>query len=166
MGNKMNRAERQAIIAAMQRDLLTIAKESFPKHCSCGRSYENLDEFIAGTESVEDGRGLFVDDDYASGSVVDLIRNCPCGSTLMVAFETRRDHSTGGDKCRTIFGQLHEFFTACGLDAITVRNELLKTAKGEISPLLETAFSERVMNGMEKDFIRLQIRALRILMKK
>ncbi len=166
MGKNLNRQERQAIISAIQRDLITIAKESFPKQCSCGRSYANLDEFIAGTQSVEDGRGLFIDEDYASGSVVDLLRNCACGSTLMVAFETRRDHSPSGDKCRTIFGRLHEFFTGCGLDGKVVRNELLRTSQGENSPVLETAFAEHDMDGMERDFIRLQIRALRILMKK
>ncbi|MGD9873371.1 MAG: oxidoreductase [Kiritimatiellia bacterium] len=166
MGIKLSEQERKDILAAIHSDLLVIAKESFPKQCACGKRYENLEDFIARTEEVRDGRGLFLDEDYARGEIVDMVRNCSCGSTLMVAFESRRDLSAEGDARRAIFGRLQTFFSLCGMDAETARSELLKTGRGEPSPALQKAFAECDMSRLEREFIHLQIRALRVMMKK
>ena len=166
MGTKLSEQERKDILDAIHNDLLTIAKESFPKQCACGRRYENLEAFISGTEEVRDGRGLFLDDDYAKGAVVDMVRNCACGSTLMVAFQSRRDLSAEGDSRRAIFGRLQHFFSLSGMDPQVARTELLKIGHGEPSSLIQRTFAECEMSRLEREFIRLQIRALRIMMKK
>jgi hypothetical protein len=84
--------------------------------------------YICGLKSTAD------DDDQA---IVELFRNCPCGSTLMDAFSDRRDISASGLKRRELFGKLMDMLTQKGVDMARARAELLNFIKGRPSALLE-----------------------------
>ena len=68
---------------------------SFPKKCAnCGRIFGSAEQYFTETIDIsEQDRGLksFTDDDTAT--VVEVFRNCPCGSTLMEMFDDHRDSS-------------------------------------------------------------------------
>ena len=118
--------------------LQELAATAFPKRCAmCGRTYANVDDYVGQTGRVGSGRsGLkqTLDDDGAV--IVELFRNCVCGSTLMDCFNNRRDRSAAGLKQRDRFGQLIESLVERGLDHHTARTELLKVMRGEHSTIL------------------------------
>lgn len=68
---------------------------SFPKKCTnCGRIFGTVEQYFTETIDIsEQDRGLksFVDDDTVT--IVEVFRNCPCGSTLMEMFDDHRDSS-------------------------------------------------------------------------
>ena len=75
--------------------LQALAKSDFPKKCStCGRTFNTAEEFIQQTELIRpEISGLKQSIDDEGLAIVELFRNCPCGSTLMDAFNNRRDMS-------------------------------------------------------------------------
>ncbi|MBF0106068.1 MAG: hypothetical protein HQM16_12165 [Deltaproteobacteria bacterium] len=80
---------------------------SFPKKCAkCGAEYANLDVFLKQTIPIHgDASGLF--DAYNGQSpFVQLYRNCPCKSTLMVLCHDRRNRSQDGEDQRKLFQQM------------------------------------------------------------
>lgn len=119
-------------------DLQALVNTAFPKKCSsCGRNFDTADDFVRQTEAIRGKSGLksALDDD--GRPVVELFRNCPCGSTLMDAFRDRRDTSEAGLRRRAKFGELIERLVARGVTPETARAELLKVLRGEGSTLLE-----------------------------
>lgn len=118
--------------------LKELAESSFPKKCAnCGREYQNAEQFLRETESINNkitGLKASVDDDGIA--IVEAFRNCPCGSTLMDFFSDRRDLSVAGLGRRKKFEEMMVFLTKNGLDKIVARNELLKVLRGERSEIL------------------------------
>ncbi|MEW5889084.1 MAG: oxidoreductase [Pseudomonadota bacterium] len=118
--------------------LQALAASAFPKRCgNCGRVFATPREFLEETRRVSSGAsGLkqSVDDD--GRPVVELYRNCPCGSTLLDFFNDRRDVSEAGLERRRRFGELLDYLTAQGVERGLARRELLRVLRGEPSELL------------------------------
>lgn len=122
---------------ALFADLQALANTAFPKRCNtCGRVFNNPEEFVRETESIRGVSGLKSASDDDGRPVVELFRNCPCGSTLMDAFRDRRDASETGLWRRAKFGDLMDRLVARGVPREVARAELLKVLRGEGSELL------------------------------
>lgn len=119
--------------------LHTLAASTFPKRCgNCGRVYASADEFVAATQPVRaDHTGLKQSLDDQGQPIVELFRNCPCGSTLLENFSNRRDLSAAGIKRRARFDELLSKLKAAGVDADTAHAELLKMMRGQPNSLIE-----------------------------
>lgn len=118
--------------------LVFLVKGSFPKRCSnCGTVFETEEEFLSKTASLQSGSGLrgTLDDD--DRSIVEIYRNCVCGSTMMEPCRDRRDTSEEGLKRRQKFGELMKILTDKGVAFETGRSELLKVMRGEESALIK-----------------------------
>lgn len=121
-------------------DLQALANTAFPKRCNtCGRVFHTPEEFVRETESIHGVSGFKSSCDDDGRPVVELFRNCPCGSTLMDAFRDRRDTSEVGMRRRAKFGELMDRLEARGLSRDVARAELLKVLRGEGSELLAQA---------------------------
>ncbi len=124
--------------------LQALSNLSFPKFCAtCGKRYETAEEFITQTEALRKSSGLKEDLDDDDQIIVELFRNCTCGSTLMDEFNNRRDLSVGGLKRREKFGELMDRLVKAGFEAQTARGELLKVMRGEGSKLLKVKKPEK-----------------------
>jgi hypothetical protein len=122
--------------------LQALSDLSFPKVCNtCGKRYENVEEFVTQTEAIRKKSGLKEDLGDDDEVIVNLFRNCTCGSTLMDEFNNRRDLSLSGLKRREKFGELMDRLVAGGLEAQTARAELLKVMRGEGSKVLKISKS-------------------------
>jgi len=75
------------------RGLKALAETTFPKRCRCcNRVFNDVADYVMQTEAMPNGRnGLKQSMDDDGKVIVDLFRNCPCGSTLMDSFGDRRD---------------------------------------------------------------------------
>jgi hypothetical protein len=72
--------------------LKAISASAFPKQCTvCGRTYTTVTQYVTETESIQKRSGLKRSADDDDQTIVELFRNCLCGSTLMDAFSDRRD---------------------------------------------------------------------------
>lgn len=118
--------------------LRELAESAFPKRCrNCGRTYQNAAEFVAATEPLAaDKSGLKQSLDDDGRAIVELFRNCVCGSTLMDCFNDRRDFSEAGLRRRQRFGELLAHLESQGLDPAIARSELLKVLRGQGSEIL------------------------------
>lgn len=123
---------------ALVKGLRELAADSFPKRCaSCGREFADAAEFLRETEALHGGRTGFKqsrDDD--ENVILELFRNCPCGSTLLEFFGNRRDESEKGAERRRHFLQLQDYLVAQGVEAQLARQEILKVLQGGDSALL------------------------------
>lgn len=119
--------------------LQALADSSFPKKCSqCGKVFNTVDDFVGETEEVRsDTSGLKESWDDDDTPIVELFRNCSCGSTLMDFFTDRRDLSENGLKRREKFGEMMDMVVKAGMDADVARAELLKIMRGDHSKILE-----------------------------
>lgn len=118
--------------------LRALADSAFPKYCrNCGRTFSTAEQFIEETEQIRQGTsGLkqsYDDDDL---TIVEVYRNCPCGSTLMDYFSNRRDSSEVGLNRRKKFGEMLDMIAAKGIERDVARVELLKLLRGEHSEIL------------------------------
>lgn len=118
--------------------LQEIAEGGFPKHCAfCGRNFASAEDYIRQTLQVGmGGSGLKQTHDDDGNVVVELFRNCVCGSTLLGYFGDRRDRSEAGLRRRARFDELVHSLVARGLAPGRARAELLKILRGEPSTLL------------------------------
>ncbi len=118
--------------------LRSLSDQAFPKRCPrCGRHFATAAEFIRYTQTVRTGEsGLKSVRDESDRPMVELFRNCPCGSTLMDRFDDRRDLSEPGLRRRKLFGQLLQMLENKGMTAELARVELLKLMRGEPSTML------------------------------
>lgn len=118
--------------------LTALAESAFPKRClTCGRVYQSVDDFLHQTEALRGGRsGLKAVSDEENHTVVELFRNCVCGSTLMDVFNDRRDPSERGLRRRQQFESLLDGLEARGIERGLARHELLRVLRGEHSDLL------------------------------
>lgn len=120
------------------RGLEALAETTFPKRCKCcGRTFENVADYVMQTDAMPNGRRSLkqsLDDD--GKVIVDLFRNCPCGSTLMDSFNDRRDISPKGEARRRRFDELMAYLVERGLEAKVARHELLEVMHGKPSEIL------------------------------
>jgi hypothetical protein len=123
---------------ALVKGLRELAADSFPKRCAnCGRKFADAVEFMRETESLQSGRvGFKQSRDDDEQVILELFRNCPCGSTLMEFFGNRRDDSEKGGERRHHFRQLQDYLVTRGVDAQLARQEILKVLQGGESELL------------------------------
>ena len=118
--------------------LKALVESSFPKKCvNCGRIYESEAQFLLETKNISPSTtGLKQSEDDDGKKIIEVFRNCSCGSTLMDFFSNRRDFSEAGTKRREKFQELMDFLCENGLDRKTARTELIKVMHGEKSEIL------------------------------
>jgi len=118
--------------------LKALAESSFPKKCAnCGRLFESANQFLLETQDINTSTtGLKQSEDEDGSKIVEVFRNCLCGSTLMDFFSDRRDFSEAGTIRREKFDELLNFLNENGLDRKIARAELLKVMRGEKSKVL------------------------------
>lgn len=118
--------------------LKSIMDSTFPKECvMCGKIYENEQDFIKDTVEINNKTGLKQSYDDNDSPIVELYRNCSCGSTLMNFFGDRRVNNESGEQRRSKFGELLDYLVDEGLEMSVARTELLKTIRGEKSEILK-----------------------------
>lgn len=119
--------------------LKALAESAFPKRCrNCGRVFETAEQFLYETKHIDQSRsGLKQSRDDNDATIVEVYRNCLCGSTLMDFFSDRRDLSEVGLRRRDKFNKLIEQLVARGWSQQLARSELLKILRGEGSELIE-----------------------------
>ncbi|MBP6187762.1 MAG: oxidoreductase [Azonexus sp.] len=120
------------------RGLEALVETTFPKRCRCcGRSFADVADYVAQTNAMPNGtEGLKQSLGDEGEVVVDLFRNCPCGSTLMDTFNDRRDASPKGEARRRRFDELMAYLVERGLEAKVARHELLEVMHGKPSEIL------------------------------
>jgi hypothetical protein len=118
--------------------LRELAESAFPKRCrTCGRIYRDAAEFVAATQpTAPDKSGLKQSLDDDGRAIVELFRNCVCGSTLMDCFNDRRELSDGGARRRQRFTELLAYLSTQGIEHAIAQRELLKVMGGQPSELL------------------------------
>ena len=121
-------------------DLKVLAETAFPKRCStCDKVYHNVTEFIQETQQVRKSiSGLQQSYDDSDHTILELYRNCSCGSTLMNFFQDRRDLSDDGQHRRQLFNKTLKKLADKGLDEKIARAEILKLLRGESSEVLSS----------------------------
>lgn len=122
----------------LARGLQALSDSSFPKQCgTCGRKYDSPEDFVTQSEPVNGRSGLKKSYDDDDRPILELFRNCLCGSTLLDFFQDRRDLSEQGLRRREVFGKLLLLLQEKGLSAQDARAELLKVMRGQPSETLE-----------------------------
>jgi hypothetical protein len=118
--------------------LRALAEASFPKRCAtCGAVFENVQDYVQRTVPISETRsGLKQSHDDDGRTIVEMFRNCTCGSTLMDFFSDRRDFSEGGARRRERFADLLDYLIGAGLDRPVARSELLVIMRGGKSEIL------------------------------
>lgn len=121
--------------------LRQLADSAFPKRCTlCGREYRDSAEFLAATLPLRtNSSGLKQSHDDDGQAIVELFRNCVCGSTLLESYWNRRDLSEAGTKRRKRFQDMVDKLVAAGCPAEMAHKELLKFVRGQPSDLLNLA---------------------------
>lgn len=129
--------------------LRELAADAFPKRCAmCGRNYASVEDYFRQTGRVAGGRsGLKQSYDDDGHVIVEVFRNCVCGSTLMDCFNNRRDTSEAGERRRARFAELLDSLTARGLAREIARAELLKILRGGTSEILRPAPRSKPAGG-------------------
>lgn len=113
--------------------LKALVESAFPKTCrNCGRVYETAEQFFMDTEDMARGISSLksaIEDD--GGFVVEVFRNCRCGSSLMDEFGCRRDHSEKGDRRRAAFDKTLALLKAKNIPEATARSEIIDFLRGK-----------------------------------
>jgi len=119
--------------------LTALINSSFPKTCRlCGKVYHSADQFLAETENMPNGRSSLKQAIEDDGTViVEVFRNCSCGSTLMDEFNSRRDNSEHGQMQRLKFNKLLNILLQQQVDIEVARTEILNLFKGKKSDVLD-----------------------------
>ncbi|MDD2761451.1 MAG: hypothetical protein PHH11_14320 [Methylomonas sp.] len=80
----------------------------FPRKCNnCGREYVSETDFLLQTRDMSSGRSSLKQAEDERGQViVEVYRNCVCGSTMMDMFQSRRDVSEEGIRRREEYDRL------------------------------------------------------------
>jgi hypothetical protein len=123
---------------ALIHGLEALAATTFPKRCKCcGRSFVDVADYVAQTHAMPNGtQGLKQSLGDDGEVIVDLFRNCPCGSTLMDSFSDRRNTTQQGEARRQRFNELMSYLLSRGLTAGVARHELLQVMHGKPSEIL------------------------------
>ncbi|WP_439859183.1 hypothetical protein [Pseudomonas sp. MBLB4136] len=124
--------------------LKALCLDDFPKRCrNCGRTFASEEEYCRETQAIRpEITGLKGVDDPEDGPLVEVFRNCVCGSTLLVSCCSRRDDSEAGHKRREQFDRLLNILEQRGLAREQARAELLKVMSGVRSAVLEAHYGQ------------------------
>jgi hypothetical protein len=134
------------------RNLTTLSEEAFPKYCkTCDKVYQSAQDFVDKTESISGKSGLKGSFDDQDLPIVELYRNCSCGSTLMDFFSDRRDGSEKGLKRRALFEQLLKTLVTHQIPHRLARDELLRMLRGGKSELIENLGLVRIRQASNKN---------------
>ena len=119
-------------------NLRELAQGTFPKRCNnCGARYETVEDFVRATKNIQpSASGLKQGRDEDGSAIIELFRNCVCGSTLMDVFFSRRDTSETGAKGRENFDRLLRQLVASGVEVGRARTEILKWLRGQDGGLM------------------------------
>lgn len=114
--------------------LRALAEAAFPKHCACcGRVFATADEFIGQTRALRQNvSGLKQSFDDDNVAIVEVYRNCLCGSTLMDFFSDRRDTSEACQQRRLLFERLLPLLMEKGMERAAARAYLLHVMRGQL----------------------------------
>ena len=114
--------------------LRALAEAAFPKHCACcGRVFATADEFIQQTQAMRQNvSGLKQSFDDNNVAIVEVYRNCLCGSTLMDFFSDRRDTSEASLQRRQLFERLLPPLMEKGMERTAAREYLLHVVRGQL----------------------------------
>ena len=119
--------------------LSVIIESAFPKKCAlCGKTYLTAEQFLIETHNMPNGRSSLkeaLEDDGTS--IVEVFRNCACGSTLMEEFNSRRVNSKLGQETRAEFDRLLNMLKKQNIPIEIARTELVKLFKGKKSESLD-----------------------------
>lgn len=128
--------------------LKALAASAFPKQCAaCGRRFDSVEQYIAATEKVGGPRsGLKEGWDDDDRPLLEVYRNCTCGSTLMEFFSDRRDQTDNGLQRRARFDALVAQLETRGWSHEHAHAELLKLMRGEASSIGELVEADRRRN--------------------
>ncbi len=124
----------------LYRGLQAIADDSFPRTCPrCGKVFNSADDFLVReTKGLHNSTGLRSShDDEENQTVVEVYRNCPCGSTMVEFFRERRDMSEVGIRRRERFDKLLEILLRRKIPREEARQALLLAMRGQSSKILE-----------------------------
>ncbi|MET0123762.1 MAG: hypothetical protein ABW124_22250 [Candidatus Thiodiazotropha sp. 6PLUC9] len=121
--------------------LQELSDTAFPRTCSnCGREYASLDDFIKETQQLKGRTGLLENigcPEEGDEPIVELYRNCICGSTLMEFFSNRRDTSEKGQRRRAVFEKTLASMVENGIPRDEARIELIAVLRYGKSHILE-----------------------------
>lgn len=121
--------------------LRELSDTAFPRKCAnCGREYMSFGDFIEQTRPLEGRSGLIENQgcpEEGDEVIVELYRNCICGSTLMEFFTNRRDTSDKGVHRRALFERLLGQLIAEGISDEEARAELTAFMRYGRSSLFE-----------------------------
>ena len=114
--------------------LRALAEAAFPRHCACcGRVFATADEFIGQTRALRQNvSGLKQSFDDNNVAIVEVYRNCLCGSTLMDFFSDRRDTSEACQQRRLLFERLLPLLMKKGMERAAARAYLLHVVRGQL----------------------------------
>jgi hypothetical protein len=133
--------------------LRQLADSAFPKRCAhCGRVFRTSEEFLTATQRVRpDISGLKQSRDDDGQMIVDLFRNCVCGSTLLESFQNRRNISKDGVMRRMLFQDMVDKLAAMGYQVEAARAELLKLMRGQPNELLGLTKGNKSLPGSPEE---------------
>ncbi|MDM8349385.1 hypothetical protein P8H27_10785 [Pseudomonas sp. sp1636] len=129
--------------------LKALGHDSFPKRCrNCGRVFASEADYFQQTQAIRpEITGLKAAYDDDDRPLVEVFRNCVCGSTLLVNCVSRRDDSAAGNNRRQLFDTLLDYLTQHGVERAQARGELLRVASGERSEVLEAWYGQIAAQG-------------------
>ncbi|MDD1620424.1 MAG: hypothetical protein LUQ11_03000 [Methylococcaceae bacterium] len=117
--------------------LKALLDSAFPKTCrNCGHVYETAEQFFTDTQDMAGGRSSLksaIEDDGCV--VVEVFRNCRCGSSLMDEFGCRREHSEKGDQRRAAFEKMLAVLQAKNIPDSNARTEIVNFLRGKPNQL-------------------------------
>lgn len=119
--------------------LTAFIESAFPKKCTvCGKTYQTAEQFLTETQNMPNGRSSLKQALEEDGTaIVEVFRNCRCGSTLMDEFNSRRDNTNPGQEKRAEFDKLVLILQNQHVPVEIARIEILKLFKGEKSETLD-----------------------------
>ncbi len=111
--------------------LETLEASLYPKTCNnCGKVFNTPESFLLDTVKVNNN-GIKVAEEEDGSMIIEIFRNCTCGSTLLSNFGDRRDFSETGIQRRLKFNELLEFLQEKGVDLEQARSQLVSLANGD-----------------------------------
>ena len=118
--------------------LQALSDASFPRTCpTCGCTYDSAEDYVRKTQALG-GRSGFKGSESDDGKpMLELYRNCGCGSTLLEFFSERRDTTEEGQRRREVFGRIVSRLEAQGVPREDARRELLNLMRGGQSELIQ-----------------------------
>lgn len=128
--------------------LSALFESSFPKKCAaCGKVYETSEQFLRETQNMPNGRSSLKEAIEDNGTaIVEVFRNCACGSTLMDEFHSRRDDSIQGKNKRMQFDKLLNILREQSISTELGRSEILKFIHGQHSDIIDSIRNKKGNN--------------------